>query len=456
MIRPLSIAAAAVLALAVLLPAGARAEAAPIDPTLFDAGGRDLRSFTKEIDIDAPAARAYALWTDAAAWTQLMGGESRANFDLEIGGRYEWLFNGTIGSNGCQVLSYIPDRMVSFTWNAPPGQATRERRTWVVVETTETAPGRTHVRLTHLGFGQSADWDTTFTYFDNAWGRVLPMMKQALEAPVVARAGEEFVVTADNVRIHYTDQGAGEPTLVFVHGWSCDGTYWGAQVPEFAKTHRVITVDLAGHGVSSANRATYTMDLFGEDVVTVLKALDLKDVILVGHSMGGAVIVEAALLAPDRVAGLIGVENFQNINLSLPESAIVNFMAPFRANFHDSVEEWVSGMFVAGPGTELARAVSADMASAPEDVALGAMAEMMSWYGSAPIKRMRKLAVPLMSINVDIPATDVEALKGIIPAYQCRVMAKHGHFLMREDPEGFNKLLAETLAAMADLKQAQN
>jgi len=180
MIRPLPV-VAAVLVLAAMLPAAARAEAAPIDPTLFDARGRDLRSFTKEIDIDAPAARAYALWTDAAAWTQLMGGESRANFDLEIGGRYEWLFNGTIGSNGCQVLSYIPDRMVSFTWNAPPGQATRERRTWVVVETTETAPGRTHLRLTHLGFGQGADWDTTFTYFDNAWGRVLPLMKQALE-----------------------------------------------------------------------------------------------------------------------------------------------------------------------------------------------------------------------------------------------------------------------------------
>lgn len=279
---------------------------------------------------------------------------------------------------------------------------------------------------------------------------LLPAMLLAASA---ALAGEGFVVTADSVRIHYTDQGAGEPALVLVHGWSCDGTYWGAQVPEFAKTHRVVTVDLAGHGASSANRVTYTMDLFGEDVVTVLQALDLKDVILVGHSMGGAVIVEAALLAPDRIAGLVGVENFQNINLSLPESAIVNFMSPFRANFRDSVEEWVSGMFAGGPGTELARAVSADMASAPEDVALSAMTEMMSWYGSAPIKRMRKLTVPLMSINVDIPATDVEALKGIIPAYQCRVMAKHGHFPMREDPEGFNKLLAETLVAMAALNK---
>lgn len=169
-------------ALPVLLSATAATAAQPIDPLLFDARGLELRSFTKEIEIAAPAARVYALWTDAAAWQQLMGPDSRAHLDLEIGGRYEWLFDGKIGSNGCQVLSYIPDRMVSFTWNAPPGQATRERRTWVVVETEALTPTTTRLRLTHLGFGQGADWDTTYAYFDNAWGRVLPMMKEALEA----------------------------------------------------------------------------------------------------------------------------------------------------------------------------------------------------------------------------------------------------------------------------------
>jgi uncharacterized protein YndB with AHSA1/START domain len=169
------------LAASLQAPAGAMAETAPIDPALFDARGADVRSFTKEIEIAAPAAAAYALWTDGAAWQRLMGEPSRANLDLEIGGRYEWLFDGKIGSNGCQVLSYIPGRMVSFTWNAPPGQATRERRTWVVVETEALSPATTRVRLTHLGFGQGADWDQTFAYFDNAWGRVLPMMKAALE-----------------------------------------------------------------------------------------------------------------------------------------------------------------------------------------------------------------------------------------------------------------------------------
>lgn len=167
------------LALAAALPAAA--PAAPIASDLFDGRGPAPRSFTKEIEIAAPAAAAWALWTDAAAWQELMGPDSRANIDLEIGGRYEWLFDGKIGSNGCQVLSYIPGRMVSFTWNAPPGQATRERRTWVVVETEALDDRSMRLRLTHLGFGEGADWDTTYAYFDQAWGRVLPMMKQHLE-----------------------------------------------------------------------------------------------------------------------------------------------------------------------------------------------------------------------------------------------------------------------------------
>lgn len=168
-------------AAALMILTATTASAASIDSALFDGRGPAPRAFVKEIEIAAPVADAYALWTDAEAWQRLMGPDSRAHIDLEIGGRYEWLFDGQVGSNGCQVLGYIPGRLVSFTWNAPPTLPTRERRTWVVVETEALAETATRVRLTHLGFGEGDDWDATFAYFDNAWGRVLPMMKQHLE-----------------------------------------------------------------------------------------------------------------------------------------------------------------------------------------------------------------------------------------------------------------------------------
>ena len=95
--------------------------------------------------------------------------------------------------------------------------------------------------------------------------------------------------------IHYDVHGQGDRALVFVHCWSCDTrTYWQNQVDEFAKDFRVVTVDLGGHGQSGMNRKEWTMAAFGADVAAVVNKLDLKNIVLVGHSMGGPVCLEAA------------------------------------------------------------------------------------------------------------------------------------------------------------------
>lgn len=156
-----------------------------IDPALFVAAGPDIRSFEVEELIGASAEDVFAAFTDGAAFKRAYGPdreELAANIDLAIGGRYEWLFDGEIGSNGCQVLSYVPNRMVSFSWNAPTAQPeSRALRTWVVVELTPEGPDSTHVRITHLGFGAEAHWDETFAYFQRGWPAVLATLKKNLE-----------------------------------------------------------------------------------------------------------------------------------------------------------------------------------------------------------------------------------------------------------------------------------
>lgn len=265
-----------------------------------------------------------------------------------------------------------------------------------------------------------------------------------LAAPALAGTA----TAPDGVALHYTDQGQGAPALVFVHGWSCDATYWDAQVAHFAAKHRVVAIDLAGHGASGQERKAYTMEAFGADVAAVLAHLDLKDTVLVGHSMGGAVIVEAALAAPDRVAGLVGVDNFQNVNLRLPPESVDVFLAPFEADFAPRVRAWAAGFFPVGADSALAAGIAADMASAPPAVGLSALRELLLWLGDRATARLALLKAPLMCINADLHPTQVEPIKALVPGYQLRVMAGRGHFVMREDPAGFNALLAETVAAM--------
>ncbi len=131
--------------------------------------------------------------------------------------------------------------------------------------------------------------------------------------PASGLAREGTVRSADGTPIHYLVDGSGEPALVLIHGWACDASYWDNQVPAFAATHRVVRVDLAGHGASGAQRARYTVQAFGEDVRAVVEQEKLGRVILVGHSMGGDVMLEAARLLPGKVLGLVAVDTLHDV-----------------------------------------------------------------------------------------------------------------------------------------------
>jgi len=110
---------------------------------------------------------------------------------------------------------------------------------------------------------------------------------------VAARADEHLThgVTQakDGVQIHYESGGNGSPALVFIHGLNCDRSYWSAQLPVFATTNHMVAIDLAGHGDSGVNRENWAMTNFGADAAAVAHALQLEDIVLVGHSMGGQI-----------------------------------------------------------------------------------------------------------------------------------------------------------------------
>src|SRR5262245_56964945 len=112
--------------------------------------------------------------------------------------------------------------------------------------------------------------------------------------------------SADGIPIHYDVQGNGAIALVFVHGWCCDRRSWDQQIAHFAPRYTVVCLDLAGHGASGRDRTQWTIPAFGQDVVAVVEQRGLGQVVLIGHSMGGPVIVEAARCLPAAVIGVVG------------------------------------------------------------------------------------------------------------------------------------------------------
>src|SRR5262249_15809410 len=118
---------------------------------------------------------------------------------------------------------------------------------------------------------------------------------------------EAVVPSADGVRIAYTAGGKGEPALLFIHGGLADRTFWAAQLEPLAARHRVVALDLAGHGASGRDRKHWTFEAFGEDVKAVADATGLGKIVLVGNSMGGPVALAATRLMPARVVAVGGV-----------------------------------------------------------------------------------------------------------------------------------------------------
>jgi pimeloyl-ACP methyl ester carboxylesterase len=251
------------------------------------------------------------------------------------------------------------------------------------------------------------------------------------------------VRSPDGIPIAFETRGAGRPALVFVHGWSCDRTYWRSQVAAFATRFEVVAVDLAGHGDSGAGRTAWTMAAFGGDVAAVVEARGLDRVVLIGHSMGGDVIVEAARRLSGRVAGLIWVDTYRQLRDFRTSEEVQALMAPFRVGFVDATREFVRGMFPADADPVLVEQVATDMSAAPEDVALGAMAHSFSFGPQIP-GALEELNLPAAAINTDIAPTDVESLQRF--GIRVEVVPGVGHFPMMEAPDRFNAVLATVVA----------
>ena len=253
-------------------------------------------------------------------------------------------------------------------------------------------------------------------------------------------AQSRIALSPDGVPIHYDVQGTGSIALVFVHGWCCNRGHWAGQVDHFAPHYTLVTLDLAGHGASGRDRAQWTMPAFGRDVVAVVEQLGLEQVVLIGHSMGGMVIVEAAHRLPAAVIGLVGVDTWRNVEQIRTPDQVAELVAPLRANFKAAAGAFVRARFVATSDPELVERVVAAMSAAPPDTAIGA-AEALGGYDRHLQAGLQGIKVPKVAINAR-PTNLAAAQRHGIAVMQ---ISGVGHFVMMEDTQAFNRLLDEAL-----------
>ncbi|MGV1100752.1 alpha/beta fold hydrolase [Thiovibrio sp. JS02] len=245
------------------------------------------------------------------------------------------------------------------------------------------------------------------------------------------------VNSADGSAISYGVRGRGDVAIVFIHCWTCNHEFWQPQIEYFAENHRVAWLDLAGHGASGSNRRLYTMEAFGQDVAAVVTAMGNEQVILVGHSMGGPVAVEAAKLLGDRVMGIVGVDTFYTPSAihTLTEEQAAGFIKPFAENFAGATEQMVRSMFPPNADPAVVDSILKRICAANQEMGLSAMQEIFRWHAANVPATLDRFADRLRNINGAPTGQET-------PLHQSVVLIPGvGHFVAQEKPDAFNKAL---------------
>ncbi len=248
------------------------------------------------------------------------------------------------------------------------------------------------------------------------------------------------------VLINYAVKGSGR-TIIFVHGWTCDMSSWDAQVPEFSRSYRVITIDLPGHGKTPGPAdGKFSMTLFAEAIEAVRAEVGAGKIVLVGHSMGAPVIRQYALLHPEHVAGLVAVDGPLDMRAFPPEIArqLPNVSGP---NGMAARKTMISSMFVPTTSPQVREHVMAMMTAAPEATAVGAQAAMFD----PALQGAEVIEAPALSVYAEGGLFKVDPkTTERLPRWEGTKLAGTGHFVMMEKSAEFNALLADFLAKRAE------
>lgn len=260
---------------------------------------------------------------------------------------------------------------------------------------------------------------------------------------------KQITIRDKQVEINYLQQGQGDTTLLFLHGWCIDGTYWKNQVEYFTKNYNVYAIDLPGFGKSKTERTNWTIEEYAKDVTAFIDTMNLKNVVIVGHSMAGEIMLQTALTNNPQIIGIVGVDNFKIIDVEFtPEQMkqMTDFFPMLEKDFKNSAPIYADMMlFHPTTSKEVKDRVKTDFANTDSVIGYETFMNQMQ-YANNDTQRLEQLNYKLYLINSDGFPTNENGLKNHCEnSFQVETISATGHYPMIEKPTEFNLILEKVL-----------
>lgn len=261
---------------------------------------------------------------------------------------------------------------------------------------------------------------------------------------------------------HHVRVGAGEPSLVFVHGFGCSHEDWQAQLAHFAPTHGALACDLRGHGATPGRHAECSIETYGADVAELLRALDLSKTVLVGHSLGCRVVLQAALDAPGRVAGIVLVEG-SRLGVGDAQGALRATAEAIAAQgFGDFAQQIFEGMFLPSSDPALKARIVQRGCALPEAIGAALFPRMAAWDAVNMERALSAVKRPTLVIQscylnterVRVPLKPgdttpwLDLVRARVPGASIEVVTGVGHFPQIEAADTVNRLIGGFVDAL--------
>jgi pimeloyl-ACP methyl ester carboxylesterase len=263
---------------------------------------------------------------------------------------------------------------------------------------------------------------------------------------VIEEPGVQTATATGSAGIVFDSAGEGHPHMMFLHGWCGNRSFFAPQFEYFARAHRVVSLDLPGHGQSRAP-AAYSVEGLAADVAALGHELGLGRGVLVSHSLGAMVALALSRQAPELVSAVIMVDPpplSKEVWKGFAESLLSGFEGPDPATAR---RDFVEQMFLPTDDADRRAQIVRTMCAAPDEVAV-ATVKAMAAFDSALI--LGGCDVPVVIISSAVPTNGSAYLQEVNPAVTTGQVIGAGHFLQLETPEQVNLMIERFLSTRPD------